>query len=90
MKCGPALAFPKVLSQMTRYYLALSWQGEAKLEGRAPHHFTLSTNADLLEFEAEYSELPIANIPQLVFSQELKNVIKAWNRWWNDLARKST
>ena len=67
-----------------RYYLALSWQGEAKLEEHAPHHFTLSTNADLLEFEAEYSEQPIASIPQLVFSQELKNVIKAWNRWWNE------
>ena len=68
----------------TRYYLALSWQGEAKLEEQAPHHFTLSTDADLLEFEAEYSQQPKTNVQQLVFSQELKAVIKAWNRWWNE------
>ena len=67
----------------TKYYLALSWQGEAKLVECAPHHFTLSTNADLLEFEAEYSQQPKTNDQQLVFSQELKAVIKAWNRWWN-------
>ena len=67
----------------TKYYLALSWQGEAKLEEHAPHHFSLSTNADLLVFEAEYSQQPIANSRHLVFSQELKAVIKAWNRWWN-------
>ena len=47
----------------TSYYLALSWQGEAKLEAHLSHHFTLSTNADVLEFEAEYSQQPIANIP---------------------------
>ena len=68
----------------TKYYLALSWQGEAKLEEQAPHHFTLSTDADLLEFEAEYSQQPKTNVQQLVFSQELKAVIKAWNRWWNE------
>ena len=67
----------------TRYYLVLSWQGEAKLEECEPHHFELSTSADLLEFEAEYSQQPISNTRQLVFSQELKAVIKAWNRWWN-------
>ena len=67
----------------TRYYLALSWQGEAKLEECDRHYFELSTSADLLEFEAEYSQQPIANSRQLVFSQELKTVIKAWNRWWN-------
>ena len=68
----------------TKYYLALSWQGEAKLEEQSPHHFTLSTDVDLLEFEAEYSQQPKTNVQQLVFSQELKAVIKAWNRWWNE------
>ena len=67
----------------TKYYLALSWQGNATLRECEPHHFELSTHDDLLEFEAEYSQQPIANSRHLVFSQELKAVIKAWNRWWN-------
>ena len=67
----------------TTYYLTLRWQGDATVQEVAPHSFELYTSADLLEFEAEYSQQPIDNPRQLVFSQELKAVIKAWNRWWN-------
>ena len=39
----------------TVYYLTLRWQGDATLTEVAPHHFQLSTTADVLAFEAEYS-----------------------------------
>ena len=68
----------------TQYYLLLRWQGKAILKEIEPHHYELATDADLLEFEAEYSQRPIARNQQFVFSQELKAVIKAWNRWWNE------
>ena len=87
----------------TRYYLILSWQGDATLTERGRHHFELSTTDDVLAFKAEYSPLcsggaaattpafkaeysPLcsgaAAAPAFVFDQELRAVIRAWNRWW--------
>ena len=68
----------------TQYYLLLRWQGKAILKEIEPHHFELSAHADLLEFEAEYSQTPIPRGEALVFEQELKAIIKAWNRWWQE------
>ena len=65
----------------TRYYLTLSWQGDATLTECDRHYFELSTTEDVLAFKAEYSSSPITN-STLVFDQEVKAVIKAWNRWW--------
>ncbi len=72
----------------TRYYLSLSWQGEATLTEAAPHHFVLSTDADVLAFQAEYLSSFVgggtASAEGFVFDQQLKAVIKACNRWWNE------
>ncbi len=67
----------------TRYYITLHWEGNATLTERAPHYFALTTNADVLSFKAIYS--PVrgdAVATSLVFDQELRAIIRAWNRWW--------
>ena len=67
----------------TRYFLQLSWTGQATIIETSSHEFLLSSNDDVLTLKAHYS----TNIPQdnstLVYDQELKNVMKAWNTWWN-------
>ena len=84
----------------TRYYLTLSWQGDAHLQECDRHYFELSTTEDVLAFKAEYSHHPsprsaagrslptdthhLTPITQMVFDQELKAVLKAWNRWWQE------
>ena len=70
----------------TRYYLTLTWQGEAQLYERDRHCFVLSTTDNVLSFKAAYS--PVCNVANaannaLVFDQDLRSVIRAWNRWWN-------
>ena len=67
----------------TRYYITLHWEGDAVLTERAPHDFALTTSADILAFKAIYS--PVrgdAVTTSLVFDQELRAIIRAWNRWW--------
>ena len=68
----------------TRYYLTLSWQGNAHLQECDRHYFELSTTDDVLAFKAEYSSLCSNVAASLVFDQDLKAVIKAWNRWWQE------
>ncbi|MBR1932223.1 MAG: glycoside hydrolase family 88 protein [Prevotella sp.] len=68
----------------TRYYLALSWQGEAKLQECDRHHFELSTTDDVLAFKAEYKDQSAAPEGAFVFDQELRSVLKSWNRWWQE------
>ena len=70
----------------TRYYLTLSWQGDATLTECDRHYFELTTTDDVLAFKAEYSPLYSggAAANALVFDQELKAVIRAWNRWWQE------
>ena len=71
----------------TVYYLHLHWEGIASIDECGPHHFTLSTHDDVLALKAEYSSLcsggAAAPTPEtFVFDQELRAVIRAWNRWW--------
>ena len=68
----------------SRYYLTISWQGDATLQECDRHHFELSTTDDVLAFKAEYSQHPTPNTQHLVIDQELKAVIRAWNRWWQE------
>ena len=68
----------------TRYYLALSWQGDAVLTECDRHHFELSTTEDVLAFKAEYKTAPSVPKKAFVFDQELRSVLKAWNRWWQE------
>ncbi|MBR1394031.1 MAG: glycoside hydrolase family 88 protein [Prevotella sp.] len=74
------------LLDSTRYYLTLTWQGDATITECDRHYFTLTTTSDILAFKAEYSPLcsSTATAPALVFDQELKATIRAWNRWWQD------
>jgi len=80
----------------TSYCLLIQWQGDATLQECDRHHFELSTTADVLAFTAQYLHTPeskqtaVAEIKgtgkttqkALVFDQELKAVIRAWNSWW--------
>ena len=66
----------------TRYYLTLTWQGDAHLLECTPHHFELSTTDDVLAFKAEYSSLCSSDAAALVFDQKLRAVIRSWNSWW--------
>ena len=72
----------------TTYYLALRWQGQATLSEQAPHDFRLTPTTDVLALEAEYTpaiSAPVGfpdRMPALVYDQQLRAVIKAWNRWW--------
>ena len=80
----------------TSYFLLIQWQGDATLQECDRHHFELSTTADVLAFTAQYLHTTEsiqaaaaevrgtgpATQKALVFDQELKAVIKAWNSWW--------
>ena len=82
----------------TRYYLTLSWQGEAELKDCGNHHFELSTSNDVLAFKAEYKNAPANQqnytLPSSIgeglgvrlffFDQELRSVLKFWNGWWQE------
>ena len=69
----------------TRYCLSLQWEGDATITECDRHYFTLTTTADVLSFKAEYAPVTTPTPPTtLVFDQELKAVVKAWNRWWQE------
>lgn len=71
----------------TRYYVAVQWEGEAKLTQTAPHTFRLATDNDVLAFRTMYrpanpAQSPVS--PAFEYDQCLKGVMKAWARWWNE------
>jgi len=71
----------------THYYLTLQWEGNATLTETVPHNFTLSTPNEVLAFKATYTDEAPAETGEktaLVFDQELRAVIRAWNRWWQE------
>ena len=76
-----------------RYFLKLNWTGDGELTRTADHDFTLSATNDVLVFKAEYSatmsyrkdrDNNIIPDPIIVYDQELRAVMKAWNRWWEE------
>ncbi|MCR4602052.1 MAG: glycoside hydrolase family 88 protein [Prevotella sp.] len=69
----------------TTYYLVLNWQGEATLQECDRHYFELSTTDDVLALKATYQQQPVDGktiAEPLVFDQELRAIIRHWNRWW--------
>ena len=71
----------------TRYYLVLRWQGEADIRQDSLHRFLLTPHAATLTFVAEYlptldNPASVLNTPDKTFSEHLRAVMKAWNRWW--------
>ena len=69
----------------SRYYLTLTWQGQATLTECDRHYFTLTTTDDVLAFKAEYSLLCSGDAAApFVFDEQLRAVIRSWNRWWQE------
>ena len=75
----------------TCYYLKLNWAGKATFERLGAHDFQLTAEGDVLAFKAEYAQQAPYQvdarqnyIPEtaLVYDQELRAVLKGWNRWW--------
>ncbi len=66
----------------THYYVRLRWSGNATLQKKADHLFTLCTDQDMLTFEAEYLQDKPTDSTPFYYEQELKAVIKSWNGWW--------
>ena len=67
----------------TRYYVTLRWEGEATMTECDRHDFALTTTTDVLTFCADYTQSNnVATDLAFVYEQDLKAVIKAWNRWW--------
>ena len=68
----------------TRYYVMLTWSGNATLQECDRHHFELSTTDDVLTFSAEYSpENPrtTGNSP-FDYSNYHKTTQSYWHRFW--------
>ena len=85
IKQNESVAVIEHIIDSTHYFLTLKWQGKASLKECAKHHFELSTDHDVLTFEAEYSsKAPSDWSENLVFDQKLRAVLKAWNSWWNE------
>ena len=71
----------------TSYCLRLSWQGDGAITECDRHHFELSTTDDVLAFKAEYlpaQKRKTRTDETFIFDQDLRAVIKAWNRWWQE------
>ena len=71
----------------TRYYLKLNWAGQGKILRVAEHDYVLTTANDVLTMKAEYSPTSSSSLggeASFVFDQDLKAVLNAWNRWWNE------
>jgi len=69
----------------TRYYLTLQWEGQAKLDEQSPHYFTLTTPNDVLSVKATYTSSSAGSgsaVAPFVFDEQLRAVIRSWNRWW--------
>ena len=89
VKAEPHAALIEHCIDTTRYYLMLNWEGEATVQECAPHYFRLSTTDNVLTFKAEYvtSQLSVLNTQRstsFVFDQDLRAIIRSWNRWWSE------
>ena len=68
-----------------RYYVTLRWSGKATFTECDRHDFALTTTDDILTFCADYSKEDKGVAMQtFIFEQDLKGVIKHWNRWWRE------
>ena len=67
----------------TKYYVLLQWEGDASLQEKDNHYFTLSTNDDLLSFSAEFTnEIPQKEEERFSFDQSHKALLRHWNSFW--------
>lgn len=68
----------------TRYFVTVTWEGDATIAETAPHCFTLTGKEDVLSFCAEYT--PKQNrmrVGAFEYDQALKAIMKHWPNFWN-------
>jgi len=71
----------------TRYRLTLTWQGKATISETSRHNFMLATTDDVLAFKAAYKAAGVpseAVARRFVFDEQLRAVMRSWNRWWQE------
>jgi hypothetical protein len=68
----------------TKYYVMLTWSGNATLQECDRHHFELTTTEDVLTFAAEYLPELTGPVPMSPFdySSYHKATQKFWHGWW--------
>ncbi|MCH5311547.1 MAG: glycoside hydrolase family 28 protein [Prevotella sp.] len=82
---GANYAVVEHLIGSTRYLLTLKWEGDATFTTCDKHYFTLTTANDVLAFQAEYTPSAVGKDVEktLVLDEQLRAVIRSWNRWWH-------
>ena len=73
----------------TTYYIYIRWEGDAQFKEVKAHTYQLSTDADALSFEVEYSSVrrDIASaIEAFRFDQAQKTTQKFWHKFWTETA----
>ncbi len=73
----------------TKYYVTITWTGNATLQECDRHHFELTTTDDVLTFSAEYSpstpsilNTPSTPISPFDYASYHKATQKFWHDWW--------
>ena len=70
----------------TKYYVTLTWTGNATLQECDRHHFELTTTDDVLTFSAEYTQsnrsIQKTPISPFDYSSYHKATQKFWHDWW--------
>lgn len=68
----------------TKYYVTVSWDGEARIFETSRNEFKLSTNDNVLAFSVAYSSnKPSEPSASFSYDQALKANLKQWPAWWN-------
>ena len=66
----------------TKYYVLLTWSGNATLQTCDRHYFELSTTDDVLTFAVEYRQsIPMTGAP-FDYSSYHKATQRAWHNYW--------
>ena len=73
----------------TTYYIYIRWEGDAQFKEVKAHTYQLSTDADALSFEVEYSSVRRSidsAIEAFRFDQAQKTTQKFWHKFWTETA----
>jgi polygalacturonase/rhamnogalacturonyl hydrolase YesR len=73
----------------TTYYLFIRWEGQAQLKEAKAHSYQLSTDAEVLAFEAEYSPVRRGTVSLSLpfrFDAAQKTTQKFWHKFWTESA----
>ena len=71
----------------TTYYIYIRWEGQAQLQQAKAHTYQLSTSADVLAFEVEYSPVNRTSaLEAFRFDAAQKTTQKYWHKFWTETA----